>query len=114
MAWYYGGVRIYVEEDTGAKRSRRQAMIEILDSASTIIHDSGRPSDRRELTFVVFSGYDANILPLCNGSGHELISDEGSLGNWVIVGEPSPNRVRAINYATPVHRVTMELMKDDS
>ncbi len=114
MAWYLGGVRIYVEEDSGLLRNRRQAMIEVIDSQSTIIHDSGRPSDRREITFVVFSGYEANVLPLINGSGHELISDQGSEGNWVIVGDPSPERLYAINYDTPVYRVTMELMKDDS
>jgi len=114
MAWTYGGVRIYVEEDTGILRGRRQARIEVLDSTQTAVHDAGRPSDRRELTFVMFSGYENNFLPLANGSGHALVSDEGSQGNWIIMGEPGANRVRALNYDTSVYRVTMELMKDDS
>jgi len=114
MAWTLGGVRIYVEEDTGWLRSRRQAKIEVLDSNKTIVHDAGRPSDRREITFVMFSGYENSVLPLLSGSGVELVSDQGSQGNVIIMGEPSTTRLRAINYDTPVYRVTMELMKDDS
>lgn len=114
MAWTLGGVRIYVTEDTGPIRGRRQARIEVIDSIKTTVHDAGRPSDRREITFYVFSGYENDILPLVNGSGVELVSDEGSQGNWIIMGEPTPQRQRAINYDTSVYTVTMELMKDDS
>lgn len=114
MAWTIDGNRIYVEKDTGWQSERRQAEIDVLDSSKTIIHDSGRPSYKRSIQFVVFSGYAANILPLQDAaSSYTLVSDQGSEGS-VFVKSLEPERLQAINYDTPVYRVTMEMTKDDS
>lgn len=113
MAWTLGGERIYVEEDTGWVLTPRYGEIDILDSTQTILHYAGLPSKKRTITFVVFSGYHDNIIPLLDGTSKALVSDQGSEGN-VYIKDVSAERLRDISRTTEVHRVTMELMKDDS
>jgi len=110
--WYLGGVRIYVEKDSGWKVQPRRGEINVLDSNETIIHCAGRPSYTRNLTFVVVSGYENNILPLADVcSGVELCTDHGSAGN-VTIKSISADRLQAINHPNPVYRVTIECIKD--
>lgn len=114
MAWYLNSERIYVEEDSGWKVERRNSEIDILDSNKTIIHDAGRKSYTRDITFVVFSGYENRILPIIdNASGISLTSDQGAQGN-VYVHRFEPKRLQDVSRDTPVYRITMELTKDDS
>ena len=108
MAWTLDGVRIYVEKDSGWEHSPRLGEINILDSNQTIIHDAGRPSYTRNITFVVFSGYHDNILPITDGA---LVSDQGAEGD-VVVKNCSAERLQDIKRTTAVFRVTMNLIKD--
>jgi hypothetical protein len=114
MAWYLNGERIYVEQDTGWKVERRSSEIDILDSNKTIIHDAGRKSYKRDITFVVFSGYSSRILPIINNaSGISLTSDQGAQGD-IYIHNFEAERLQDISRNTPVYRVTMEITKDDS
>jgi len=113
MAWFINAHRIYVEKDTGWQCQPRIGEIDVLDSIKTIIHTAGRPSYRRNITAVVFSGYAANILPLANGSGYPLLSDQGNEGN-VVIKNLKGERLFDTSRTTPVIRFTMELIKDDS
>lgn len=113
MAWYLDGKRIYVEKDSGWIAERRSAFIEPLDSTQTTIHDSGRPSYRRTLQFVVFSGFHENILPLADGTYKPLLSDQGNEGN-VYINTFEPERLHDISRETAVFRVTTELIKEGS
>jgi len=112
MAWYINGKRIYVEEDTGWKVTSRLSEIDVLDSTKTIFHYAGHPSYTRSLTFVVFSGYYADILSLPLGEGVTLISDLGS--ESVIIKSIEPKRLRDISRTTAVMRCTMELAYNDA
>ena len=111
MAWTLNGVRVYVEKDTDWQLTPRIGEVNVLDSNQTIIHCAGRPSYTRSLTFVVFSGYQANILtlPLC--SGIPLVSDQGAQGD-VIIKSLKADRLLDISRTTAVYRITCELIKD--
>lgn len=112
MAWYIHGQRIYVEKDTGWQASPRRGEIDVLDSTQTLIHCAGRPSYKRTLTFVLFSGYHANILPLADiCSGIPLISDQGAEGDVYIMNLKA-DRIFDTSRTTPVFRITAELLKD--
>lgn len=113
MPWTIEGVRIYVEEDTDWICVPRIGEINVLDSTETIIHRAGRPSYTRTIQFVVFSGYQANILPLCVASGITLVSDQGGQGD-VWIKSAKAKRLLDTSRVTPVYRVTMELIKDGS
>ena len=108
MAWTLDAVRIYVEKDSGWAHDPRIGEINILDSSQTIIHTAGRPSYTRDITFVVFSGYHASIIPITDGA---LVSDQGAEGD-VIVKSCSAERLQDIKRTAAVFRVTMALVKD--
>jgi hypothetical protein len=78
MAWYLNNTRIYVEEDSGWKADPRKGTIELLDTNYSIIQSAGRPSYERDITFVVFSGYTTNILPIITTASIVLIDDSGT------------------------------------
>lgn len=106
MSWYLDGQRIYVEKDSGWAHNPRLGEINVLDSTQTIIHTAGRPSYTRQLTFVVFSGYHDNILPITDGI---LLSDQGNEGE-VIVKSMKGERLMDISRTTAVFRCTVELI----
>ena len=108
MAWFLDGHRVYVEKDSGWAHDPRIGEVNILDSNQTIIHTAGRPSYTRDITFVVFSGYHANILPITDGA---LVSDQGAEGD-VVVKSMSAERLQDIKRTTAVFRVTCSLVKD--
>lgn len=117
MAWTLGGQRIYTEKDTGWQTDPRLGEIDVLDSKETILHCAGRPSYRRTITFVVFSGYHINILPLADclvwSGGLALVSDQGAEG-LVQIKSFKSERLFDISRTTPVFRITCELIQKGS
>lgn len=89
MAWYLNGVRIYVEEDSNWTVEPRKGTIELLDTNYSIIHTAGRPSYDREVTFVVFSGYYASILPLVSSGTVTFTDDNDVQTNVTIMKAPA-------------------------
>jgi len=111
MAWTLDGVRIFVEKDTDWQTEPRLGENDVLDSTQTQLHYAGRPSYRRTLTFVVFSGYQANILPLADGVVKALVSDISAQGDVVVMSFKA-DRILDTSRDTAVYRVTAELVKD--
>jgi len=110
--WFIESVRIYVEEDSGLLTTPRIGKIDVLDSNQTILHHAGRPSYTRTLTFVVFSGYHAAVLPLADGAAKTLTSyDETNEGDYIITSLKG-KRLQDISRTTRVFRITMDLVKD--
>lgn len=109
--WSFGGVDIYVFEDTGPKPEPRIDYLDPVTSLqTTYIHQAGRESYRRDIKGWCLQNY-SSLLAVADGSGHTLISDQGNLGTWVILtikGE----RVQD-SRPLPVVRVTIELMEVD-
>jgi len=89
MAWYLNGIRIYVEEDSSWKADPRKGTIELLDTNYSIIHTAGRPSYDREITFVVFSGYATNILPLVSSGTVTFTDDSATTTDVTIMKAPA-------------------------
>ena len=111
MTWKLGGVRIYVEEDSGWKPTPRKATIELIDTVYSIIQTAGRQSHRRDLQFVVFSGYAASILPLAVEDTITLEDDDGNETDITIMNL-TPTRLYDYN-GRLIHRVKVELLMDD-
>ncbi len=111
MAWYLDGTRIYVEEDTGWIPKVRLGELNILDSTQTVIHKIGVGSYTRTLQFVVFDAYKVWLLDNALLTTVPLISDQGAEGN-VEIKSISADRIQALNYAGPVSRITVELVKN--
>ena len=112
MDWKLGGVRIYVEEDSGWRSEPRRGTIDLLDTSSTIIHNAGTRSLQRDITFVVFSGYYASIMPLVAETSVVFEDDEGATANVVIMDDLSPSRLYDY-FDRKIHRVKTKLMKVD-
>ena len=92
MSFFLNGVRIYVEEDSSWKTEPRKGTIELLDTEYSIIHTAGRPSYDREITFVVFSGYLASILPTLTIASVNF-TDDTPTTTAVTVMKLSPTRL---------------------
>ena len=109
--WSYGGVDIYIFEDSGKEVEPRIDYVDPITSVlTTYIHQAGRESYTRTIEGWCIENYDS-LLAVVDGGEHTLISDQGSLGGWVtlsIKGE----RVQD-SRALPVVKVTMELMEVD-
>lgn len=119
--WYLGGYRIYVEKDSGWQTTPRLGEINVLDSQQTLLHDAGRPSYIRSLTFVVFSGYHESIIPLANNTVHSdgllLLSDQHPAApgeGYVYVKTMKADRLYDRSRLTAVYRVTVELIQKGS
>lgn len=113
MAWTLNGVRIYVEDDTDWQWTPRIGEIDVLDSTQTIMHHAGRPSYKRTLQFVIFSGYHANILSLPSGIAIPLVSDLGAQGD-VTIKSIKAKRLLDTSRTTGVYRCTCECTKSGS
>ena len=111
MTWKLGGIRIYVEDDSGWKPTLRKDTINLLDTTSSILQTAGRESHRRDLQFVVFSGFANNILPLADDIT-VLFEDDDDLETTVSIMSMSPERLYDYN-DRKVHRVKVELMEID-
>ena len=111
MTWKLNGIRVYVEDDSGWNSTPRKGTIELLDTSYSIIQTAGRESYKRELSFVVFSGYVANILPLAVEDSITLEDDDGVITNVSIMGL---NATRLYDYDDrKVHRVKLDLLVID-
>lgn len=77
--WKLNNVRIYVEKDSGWYCTPRKGTVELLDTNSSILHTAGRPSFRRDITFVFFGDIDTNILPMIAANTVSLEDDAGSV-----------------------------------
>lgn len=109
--WSYGSVDIYVYEDSGPKPEPRIDYLDPITSLeTTYIHQAGRESYTRDLKGWCVENY-TSFQALADGAGHTLISDQGNLGTWVILSMKG-ERVQD-SRATPVVRVTVELMEVD-
>ena len=111
MTWQLNGVRIYVESDSGWKPTARKGVIELLDTTSSILQTAGRQSHRRDLQFVVFSGYSTSILPIATLGTVTLVDNFGT-STSVSVMNMSPERLYDYNNRD-IHRVKVELMEID-
>jgi len=105
--WTYGSVSILVEEDSGPTPEPRVDLISPLAlEYVTYIHQAGRESYTRRIKCVCIENY-GDLKTLADGESHALVSDQGSLGNWIITsikGERMQD-----SRATPVVRVVPEL-----
>ena len=109
MTWKLNGVRIYVEDDSGWIPTPRKGLINILNSTNTIVHQAGREAHTRSLTFVIFSGYYASILPI-TALGTVTLEDDSATETDVTVLDMKPERL--YDYLDrKIHRVKVELME---
>ena len=109
--WSYGGVDIYIYEDSGKKPEPRIDYVNpITTLETTYIHQAGRESYGRTVKGWCIENY-ASLLAVINGAGHILISDQGSLGTWVALSIKGDRKQDS--RALPVVKVTMELMEVD-
>lgn len=116
MTWKIGGHRIYVEKDSGWQSNPRKGQIDLLDTAYSIIHVSGRESLTRKVTFVIFANYETNILPLVSTSIVTFEDSDGVVSNVTILKQPETDRL--YNYrdtldSTEIYRISMVLMLDE-
>lgn len=111
MTWKLSGIRIYVENDSGWKPIPRKATINLLDTTSSILQTAGRESHRRELQFVVFSGFANNILPLASENSVTL-EDDDDVETTVSILNMSPERLYDY-HDREVHRIKVELLEID-
>ena len=111
MTWKLNGVRVYVEDDSGWISSPRKGTIELLDTNYSIIQTAGRESYKRELSFVVFSGYATSILPLAVEDSITFEDDEGTSTNVSIM---NLSATRLYSYHDrKIHRVKADFMVVD-
>ncbi len=109
--WSYGGVRIFVEKDSGKIPEPRIDEINPLTTTlTTYIYQAGREDYTRKITCVVWEGNWASLMALADGAEHALISDQGAEGNWVIL-TISPSRMQALNKTAVVAKVQLTLME---
>jgi len=109
-------VRIFVEKDSGWIVEPRKGTVELLDTDYSILHTAGRKSMTRNISFVVFSGYYTNIVPLVDDSSVTFEDDAGT--DWTVtIMKESPERLynfRDYYDGTEVFRVSMDLMRIES
>ena len=108
--WSYGDVDIYVYKDTGPEVTPRVDYLDPVGSLeTTYIHQAGKESPTRKINCWCVENYDS-LEALANGQAHVLISDQGSLGTWVIMSIKG-DRVQDIHRTLPVVQVQLELME---
>ncbi len=109
--WTYGGVDIYVHEDSGKKPEPRIDYVNpITTLQTTYIHQAGRESYGRTIKCKCVQNYAA-LLAVVDGASHVLVSDQGSLGDWVVLGIKG-ERIQD-SRPLPVVEVTLDLMEVD-
>lgn len=111
MTHKINNVRIYVEKDSGWQYRPRKGTVELLDTDYSIIHTAGRPSYSRSITFVVFSGYATDILPVANMTSVNYEDIEGTVTAVSVMDFKSEKLYDY--FGRDIYRVSMELLKDD-
>jgi len=108
--WSFGGVRIYVDEDSGRQANPRVDMLNPLTTTfTTYIRQHGRDSDTRKISGHCMGNYEDLIL-LADGASHLLLTDLGNEGQWVIM-KLDPKRKQAINKDYLVVYFSADLME---
>jgi hypothetical protein len=117
MAWQLGSIRLYVQKSS-ENNSQILPRLQPL-SGGTIIQSFGYDSPIRSITALVVGDTNNNSLKAFasdSGTAHELVSPEGSLGNF-IVKSYNPNRTDSVCQTidtlqpeeAPVYDVEIEL-----
>lgn len=123
MAWTLNSVRIYVQGFS----SDEEALVARLNprAGGTILHWFGSSDEILQIQGFVLTDTDKDSLKALKDTNdvYELVSPEGSLGNWLVkkvsaVREMS-NHHRFFDRPSealdePLYRVTLELYEDDS
>lgn len=110
--WSLGGIKLAVEEDSMDYTAIRMGHLGPLDRNETVLHYGGTEAYARDLTAILFSGYEDNFLPLIGSGYHTLISDQGDEGSYFITG-CKPRRLQALNKpAAAVYRLQLDLRKE--
>ena len=92
----YGGVRLYIDKDSGRSANPRVDMLNPLTTTlTTYIRQHGRDSDTRKISGHCMGNYD-ELLALADGASHLLVTDLGNEGQWVIM-DLDPTRKQALN-----------------
>lgn len=109
--WKLNNARIYVEKDSGWYCTPRKGTVELLDTSSSILHTAGRPSYRRDLSFVVFSGFASTILPLVSQDSITLEDDLGT-STTVSILDFKPERLYDYKLRE-IHRCNITVLQVD-
>ena len=117
MAWTLGGYRIYAQdlaENTSQILPRLQPL-----SGGTVVQSFGYDSETKSLSAIVVGDTIKAALKGFSqdgGSSHELVSPEGSMGNWVVkscVAKRTKSTCQTIDITqpedAPVYDVEMEI-----
>lgn len=119
--WTYGGVRIYTQN---SRKSSSQTLARLQPvNGGTIIHSFGYDSMIRSITAIVVGDTNDNALYAFSKDSatvHELVSPEGSLGNWILKSYSS-NRTSSVCQTidvtqpedAPVYEIELELHRED-
>ncbi len=109
--WSLGNVTIHVDKDSGWQAKPRKGTVELLDTEYSVIHYAGRPSYARSLSFVVFSGYAEEVLPLLTEESVTLVEDSGASTSVTIMDLKGE---RLYDYKLrDIYRVNVELLQVD-
>jgi len=113
MASTIGGQTIIISEDSDWQVEPQYGELLPIGATSTVLHYAGTPSYRRTIAgWILDDGvHDAIVAMAAASSAVNLTTnDDGSQGNVQILSY-SPQKRHANNYAYPIYRFTMELMK---
>lgn len=95
--WSYGGIRIYVDTDSGRQVNPRVDMLNPLTTElTTYIRQHGKDSDSRKITGHCMGNYE-DLLGVVDGASKTFITDLGNEGQWLITAI-EPKRKQALNY----------------
>ncbi len=109
--WKLNETRVYMEKDSGWYCEPRKGTVELLDTSSSILHTAGRPSYRRDLTFVTFSGFSTDVLPLVDD---DTVTLEDDLGNTTSVSILNFKPERLYDYKLrEIHRCNITVIQVD-
>jgi hypothetical protein len=116
--WSLGGIPLVVEKDSEDYIKPRIAELGPLDATYNYIHFGGTEALKRDLTTVLFTGYKSypgtseGLYGLIGSGYHELVSDQGTEGNYWIT-EAKTDRLQDIHRNTGAnYRITMKLIKE--
>lgn len=119
--WTYGGVRIYAQNSS---KNAAQILARLQPvNGGTVIQSFGYDSSIRNISAIVVGDTNESALEAFakdGGTEHELVSYEGSLGNWILKSFSSNRRMGTCQTIdttqdedAPVYDVELELHRED-
>lgn len=108
--WSLSDINIVVEKDSLDYPKLRLGIIDILDCSGVHAHCGGTEAYHRDINFVLFSEFDMSIAPLIGSGYHTFVSDQGTEGEYQVISA-TPTRLQALNYNTPIYRVSARFTK---